>query len=321
MSVILTIDKTAQWLSERDNFLILTHKRPDGDTLGSAGALAQGLREQGKTAYALYNPEVTPRYLHCIEPYIVPDDFVPEHIITVDTATTDLFPNNATQYIDQISLCIDHHPSNTFYAEHTCLNAERASCGEVVFDILTKMTSSPVSAETAKRLYVALSTDTGCFSFSNTTANTLHVASLLVEAGAPNKELNKVLFRTKTRSRLMIEGMIISELEFSYDDKVAITSITMDMLNKTGANEDDLDDIAALPCSIEGVSVGITIRELSSTNKCKLSVRTNAPYSAREICEHFGGGGHDLAAGCLIDKPVGEIKKLLHNVLEDIMAP
>jgi len=316
MSISLTVEEAAGWLNERDNFLILTHRRPDGDTLGSGGALAQGLREHGKTAYVLNNPEATLRYVHCIEPYIAPVDFKPEHVISVDTATTDLFPSNAKEYISRLSLCIDHHPSNTFYAEYTCLNAERASCGEVVFDILMNL-SGHVSAETAARLYIALSTDTGCFSFSNTTANTLKVASQLVDAGAPNKEINKVLFRTKSQSRIKIEGMLLSGLEFSFDNKVAIASITMDMLNESGAGEDDLDDIAALPCSIEGVFIGIIIRELSSKNKCKLSVRSNAPYNARLVCEHFGGGGHDLAAGCIINKSISEIKELLVPVLKE----
>ena len=316
MSDILTIEKTAAWLKERDNFLVLTHRRPDGDTLGSGGALAQCLRELGKTAYVLCNPEATPRYFHCIEPYIAPDSFVPEYIISVDTATVDLFPPNAAEYLSRVSLSIDHHPSNTFYAEQTCLNAEHASCGEVVFDIITNMTDH-ISPETAERLYIALSTDTGCFSFNNTTANTLSVASRLIEAGAPNKELNKVLFRTKTQSRIKIESMMLSGLEFSFDDKVAIASITRDMLTTSGANEDDLDDIASIPCSIEGVSIGIIIRELSSADRCKLSVRTNVPYSARQICEHFGGGGHDAAAGCIINKPIPEVKELLNELIKN----
>jgi len=320
MSKALTIEETAAWLKERDNFLILTHRRPDGDTLGSGGALAQGLQEQGKIAYVLSNPETTPRYNQCIEPYLAPEDFVPDYVVTVDTATADLLPTNAAEYLSRISLCIDHHPSNTFYAENTCLYPERAACGEVVFDILMSMTNS-ISTETATRLYIALTTDTGCFSFSNTTANTLYVASMLIKAGAPNKELNKTLFRTKTRSRIKIEGMLLSGIEFSFDDKVAIACITKDMLNESGADEDDLDDIAAIPCSIEGVSVGIIIRELSTKNICKLSVRTNAPYNARQICEHFDGGGHDLAAGCIIDRAIPEIKKLLHDVLSSSKPP
>jgi len=316
MSKTIKAQEAAAWLIDRDNFLILTHRRPDGDTLGSGAALTQGLREQGKSAFILSNPEITPRYSRFVEDYIAPDGYSPEHIIAVDTASVSLFPKNAEQFANSVSLCIDHHGSNTLYADLTCLNSDRAACGEVIYDILTAMQHN-ISSLVAERLYVALSTDTGCFSFGNTTANTLHVASLLVAAGAPNKELNKLLFRTKSHGRIAIEGMLTSGLEYCFDDKVAIASITNEMLKVSEANEDDLDDISAIPASIEGVCIGITVRELSSSHDCKISVRTKSPYNAQQICSYFDGGGHMLAAGATIEKTVPEIKEMLYKVLED----
>jgi len=315
MSKQLTAFETAAWLKDRDNFLILTHKRPDGDTLGCAGALARGLRECGKYAYILENSGVTTRYLRFVEPYYAPDDYTADFIIAVDTATVSLFPDNAGIHMDSISLCIDHHKSNTFYAGNVCLDSDKASCGEIIYDILMTM-SGKISSKTAECLYVALSTDTGCFSFGNTTANTLYIASLLVEAGAPNKVINKLLFRTKTQGRIGIEGLLLSGLDYSFDNKVVIAGITIAMMRISGATEDDMDDIAAIPGSIEGVCIGITIRELKSPNDCKISVRTKSPYDAQEICAHFGGGGHKLAAGCTIEKSIPEIKEMLTGVLE-----
>jgi len=319
MSNFLTTFETALWLKERNRFLIITHRRPDGDTLGSAGALAQGLREQGKTAYILYNPETTPRYERFVEQYQASDNFIPDYVIAVDTASTDLFTKNAAKYKDSVSLCIDHHKSNTLYAGLTCLYAEIASCGEIVFDILMEMTGS-VSNAAAERLYVALSTDTGCFVFGNTTANTLYVASQLVKAGVRNNEINKVLFRTKSQGRIGIEGLLLSGLEYSFDGKVAMASITKNMIEETGATEDDMDDIASIPGVVKGVCIGITIREMSSQNDCKLSVRSRSPYDAQAICAHFGGGGHMLAAGCTIDKTIPEIKKMLLDVIKGQMT-
>jgi len=315
MNKSLTTFETAEWFKKHNNFLLITHRRPDGDTLGSAGGLAQGLRECGKTAYILNNPEVTQRYKRFIEDYIAPEDFQPEFTVVIDTASAVLLPENAGLYKDSISLCIDHHGSNTFFTDLTCLDPNRATCGEIIFEILMTISGS-ISSTAAEHLYVALSTDTGCFSFGNTTANTLYVASLLVEAGAPHKELNKILFRTKTNGRIRIEGMLTSGIEYSFDGKVAIASITLKMLEASGADEDDLDDIAALPGSIEGVCIGITVRELTSPSDCKVSVRTKEPYDAQRICAFFDGGGHKLAAGCTINKTIEEIKVLLHEVLE-----
>jgi len=307
MSKPFSILETAAWLKDNDNYLLITHKRPDGDTLGSAGALAQGLREIGKTVYVFENPEVTPRYAPCVKDYIAPDDYNPEYIIAIDTATLDLFTQTALKYKDKISLCIDHHESNTNYAAYLCINPERAACGELIYEILMEI-SGNISKITAGHLYVALSTDTGCFSYANTTANTFAVASFLAETGAPIRELNKKLFRTKTRSRIKIEGLIASKMEFHFDGRVAIAIITREMMETSGANEDDIDDISNLPVSIEGVGYGITLRELTSPTDCKISCRTVPPNDANELCKKFGGGGHKTAAGASVSKTIDEIK-------------
>jgi len=313
---MMTTIETAAWLKERDNFLIITHRRPDGDTVGCAGALAQGLSEAGKTAYVLYNPEITPRYSRFVEEYWTLDGYEPEHFITVDIASYELFPKNGSEYIGSVTMSIDHHPSNTLYAELTCLDGTAASCGEVIYEILMALSGS-VSVICAECLYAAVSTDTGCFAFANTTANTLHVASLLIEAGAPSRKLNRQLFRTKTRNRIMIEGMILSGLEFYFNDEVAIATITREMMKTANADEDDIDDIASIPGIIEGVRAGITIREMASVNDCKVSVRTSPGVDAHAISARFGGGGHQMASGFTVDKPVPEVKGALLEVLID----
>ena len=317
ISASITFGEAAAWLKIRDGFLIITHRRPDGDALGSAGALAQGLREAGKTAYVLYNPETTPRYMRFVQDYIAPEEYKPDYIIAVDTASYELFPKDDEHY-GVVSLCIDHHPSNTMYAEKTCLYGSRASCGEIVYEILLVLIGK-ISAKCAGHLYAAVSTDTGCFAFANTTSNTLRVASLLVESGAPHTQLNKLLFRTKSRSRVKIEGMIFSGLEYHFGGTVAISTITKKMVDSIGAVEDDLDDIASIPGSVEGVLVGITIREMTSDHDCKISVRTTQTVDAHAICERYSGGGHAMAAGCVIKKTAKEVKRSLLETMKDFI--
>lgn len=315
---MLSIAETAQWLRERDNFLIITHRRPDGDTVGCSGALAQGLREYGKTVHILQNPEATARYIPYMESYYAPEGFRYEHTIVIDTASYDLFPKNGGEYVGAISLSIDHHPSNTLYAADNCLDGTCASCGEMIYDILMELSGS-VSPVSAACLYVALSTDTGCFEFANTTARTLRVASLLIEAGAPHRDLNRRLFRTRTRSRVKIEGMINSGLEFHCGGAVAISTITRAMMEEAGASEDDVDDIASIPGSIEGVLAGITIRELTGVQDCKVSVRSSPTVNSHALCAHFGGGGHAMAAGFSKEETVEEIKKSLLEVIDQFL--
>jgi len=318
MSDIITVSQTVAWLIENDSYLILTHRRPDGDTIGCAGALAHGLRQAGKTAFVLPNPEVTARYAPFVEDVYAPENYTPEHVIVVDTASYALFPANARDYINAVSLCIDHHPSNKLFANKTCLVDNTASCGEVVYEILMQLNGN-ISAKCAECLYVAVSTDTGCFVFANTTSNTLRVAALLIEAGAPHVKLNKKLFRTKTRQRVAIEGMIASDLELYFDGKIAIASISNEMMRITNADEDDLDDIASFPSVIDGVIAGITIRELSSPTDCKVSVRSSRAINSNDIASLFGGGGHAMAAGFSINMSIMDTKKALLEVLPDFI--
>ncbi|MCL2367558.1 MAG: bifunctional oligoribonuclease/PAP phosphatase NrnA [Oscillospiraceae bacterium] len=292
----LTTSQTAEWLRERDDFLILTHRRPDGDTLGSAAGLAAGLREMGKVAYLLPNPETTPRYEGYVAEYLAPAGFVPGAVLSVDTADAALFPEAAKGYM--VDLCIDHHASNTGYGVYTYLT-EAASCGEVVYEILMALTGE-ISAAVATPLYVAITTDTGCFVYANTTADTLETASKLIRAGADYWQVNKRLFRTKSRGRMALDGALFSGLRFYFDGLVAVSVITLALMAETGATEDDLDDIATIPGLAEGVKVGLVVKELRP-GVCKVSARTWPIVDANALCQRFGGGGHRMAAGCIVD--------------------
>jgi phosphoesterase RecJ-like protein len=312
---MLDTAETAAWLKGHNNYLILTHRRPDGDTVGSAGALVQGLREIGKTAYIFNNVETTPRYGSYIKEFIAPDDFEPDEIIIVDTASYELFPKSSESFEGRISLSIDHHPSNSLYAHNTCLDASTASNGEIIYDILMEL-SGKISEKSAECIYVAVSTDTGCFSFANTTSNTLLVASKAIEAGANHVRINRKLFRTRSRARITIEGMIYSGLEFYFDGKVCISSVSGDMMREAGADDDDVDDIASIPGSVKGVQCGVTMRELSGPSDCKVSVRTSPTVNANAIASNFGGGGHAMASGFSLEVPMAEGKLRLLEVLK-----
>ena len=139
MSGHLTVQEAAARLRQMDNVLLLTHVRPDGDTIGSAAALCQALRDMGKTAYLLYNPEITDTYAPYAAPYWAPEDFAPAHIVSTDIAALNLLPDNAAPYAGRIELAIDHHGSQAFFATETCLDAEAAACGEIIYHIIRAM--------------------------------------------------------------------------------------------------------------------------------------------------------------------------------------
>ena len=245
-------------LRDRDAILILSHLRPDGDTLGSGAALCSALRRMGKTAYLFPNPETTARYLPYVAQFFAPADFVPACVVAVDIATPNLFPQGFSGAVD---LCIDHHPSNALYAGDTLLHAEKSACGEAVLDVIELLTGS-VTEQEANLLYIAVTTDTGCFQYANTNAATLRAAARLLELGADNRKISMDFFRKISRARMALVGQIYSGMRFFRGGQVAIAVVTRALIDSVHATEDDCDDIAGLPGRAEGVVVSVTIREL-----------------------------------------------------------
>ena len=311
---MLTVPEVAELLRSFDNVLILTHIRPDGDTVGCAAALCAGLRQLGKTAYLLPNPGLTNTTTPYFVPYAAPADFVPEKVVSTDIATVNLFPENAKAYMDRIDLAIDHHPSFERFGRANIVRSEAAACGELMYDILSEL--GPITAEIALPLYVAVSTDTGCFVYNNTTANTHTVAAALMETGIDFKTVNKVFFRTKTHKRMALEADMLSNMEFFDRERVVFLYVPMSLMARLEATESDAEELSSLGGQIEGTDCAVTFRELRP-NVWKLSVRTGERINATRVCAALGGGGHAAAAGCTVEAPLAEVKC---RILESIAA-
>ena len=315
----MTISPTqaAEFLSAHDRYLILTHVRPDGDTVGCAAALCRALRTLGKTAHVLPNPEITPLFSPYLEGLLAPEDLLPDTVVSVDMAARSLFPDNALPYLPRVDLAIDHHPSQEFFARETCLDAGRAACGELIYDILREL--GPITPAMAVPLYVAVSTDTGCFQYSNTTADTHRVAAALMETGMDVFSLNKRHFRTKSWARLQVERLLTERMHRYEDGKIAVAPVSLSLMDEADATEEDMEDIAAFLGQIEGVETSVTIRELAEGG-CKLSVRTSGGLNATKVCARLGGGGHAAAAGCTVSGTLAEAEAAILDAIRQVEA-
>lgn len=313
----MTIQETAALLQEMDHVLLLTHVRPDGDTIGSAAALCQALRDLGKTAFLLPNSEITATYEAYAVPYWAVEDFVPDHVVSVDIASLGLLPENAKQYADQIELAIDHHPSNGGFAPNLCVLPEMAACGEIIYEIIRLLT--PVTQAIAMLLYVAISTDTGCFVYSNTTVHTHRVAADLLETGIEVAAVNKALFRTKSRTRMAMESWMIEWAEYYDEGRVVVMQIPLSLRHDLHATEADVEELSSLAALVEGTDCGVTLRELEP-GKVKISLRTGPRVNATEICALLGGGGHAAAAGATLSGTLEEAKQSVLQAIDMVVG-
>ena len=289
----LTRSECAGILRTHDNFAIVTHRRPDGDTVGSAATLCMGLRQLGKNAHILKNPEITPKYAPLHHGLTKEQAEEGDFVLTVDVASGNMLPDCFKELT--FDLRIDHHGSATSFTPVELVEPGAAACGEIVYRVLTEM-GAELDIPMANALYTAISTDTGCFRYANTTSDTFAVAAACAKAGAEVFQINQALFETNSLARLQVQSWMLRNARFLQDGQVAICPLPKAVEEQFGAKEDDLDNISGFPRTIEGVKLAVTIRE-EGTEKVKMSVRAVPGQDAAALCAKFGGGGHKGAAG------------------------
>lgn len=301
----INVKECAQMLAQQDDILILTHAHPDGDTLGCGFALCRALMKMGKICAVINADEIPKKYDYLYED-IAPIKFRQSYVVSVDVATANLLGSLEGQY--HIDMCIDHHSTNTEYADYLLLDDVPAAC-QIVFEVI-KALGVDIDSKIASCLYTGLTTDTGCFRYASTTAQTYRAAAELIELGADNGRINRVMFETKTKTYARLERLALDSMRFYENERVAIITITQEMYQLTGSNEQETEAIAPLTRQIEGVEIGITIRE-KSDGTCKASIRTFESVNAAMLAKEFGGGGHSQAAACRFECGVKEAREKL----------
>lgn len=317
MSKTITLDEAAKLLLSWNNIEILTHQSPDGDTLGSGYALACALKEKGKNVRAITCEEIVGNFAFLKDGLKTDEDFVCEKVVSVDVATPSLLGVNREKYENIIDLCLDHHVTNDMEATYKYVDSESAAAGEIVLKLIDAL-GVEIDKHIANCLYTAIATDTGCFKYSNTTGDTLRAAARLLDLGCDSQMINYTFFELTTRKRVELEKYIYDTMEFYCGGKCAVIYITCDIVNKLQLTDDDMGGIESIPRRIEGVRLGLTIKE-KAENLCKISARTNGDVSANEFCKNFGGGGHAAAAGCAINENIQKVREMIISKAEEVL--
>lgn len=312
----LTRAETAELLAQHDRFAILTHRRPDGDTLGSAAVLCRGLRQLGKRAHILKNTEITPKYAELHEGLTKDAPEAGDYLVSVDVAAAGMLPEAFAPYKDQIRLRIDHHGSATPFTPEELVDPGSAACGEIIYDVLMLM-GVTLDAPTAEALYTAVATDTGCFRYANTNAHSFQVAAACAAVSGNLHTINQRLFETNSLGRLRLQGWLTEHARFLMEGRGVICGLPKSVEEELGLTEDDLENISGFPRTIAGVKIAATLRE-DGENRVKLSVRAVPGYDASAVCAKFGGGGHKGAAGAGINLPLEEAMEQVASAIMEM---
>ena len=294
-----SLRQAAEFLLSHDNYDILTHAYPDGDTLGSGFALCRVLRKLGKNARVITTN--LPKDFVFLARGLEEQSFDTQTVVSVDVADEKLLGSNREKYLGKIDLCIDHH-----------------EISEILFELFGEM-GIELDRDTASALYTGVSTDTGCFKYSNTTGRTLRIAADLLDLGVDAAAINKVMFDTKSKKKIELEREVYGSISYCAGGRCAIIAVTLDLQRRVGAGDDELEGLASIPRMIEGVEIGITMRE-QEPGVFKISVRSNERLiNSAQFCSRFGGGGHAAAAGCRIKGSLAEVTAKLRETAEELL--
>ena len=311
---MMTRNECARWLLGHDNYVILTHRRPDGDAIGSAVSLCLALRKAGKTAHVLENREITTLMAPLAEGLTCEAAGDSDTVITVDMAAPNMFTKEAAHLVDRCRLRIDHHDTGVSYADHELVVADAAACGDIIYDVLLEM-GVELDQDIARALYVAVSTDTGCFRFANTNAHSYQVAAACAATGADLYPLTQALFDTNSLGKLKVQGWIVEHAHIFAGGAAAVCAIPKSL--EETVTKDDLEGIPGFLRSIEGVKMSATLR--ATEDGSKMSVRSVPGYDCTAICGIFGGGGHKGAAGASTSLPLKEMEKAVIAAMEQYL--
>lgn len=310
------LKNAVKFLKKNDNYIILTHASPDGDTLGAGYALYYGLKQLGKKAEVICPDLIPARYSY----FLSETDHVSREkatIVAVDVADNRLLGSLQDEFGLDVDLCIDHHVSNTRYAKALLLDSDASATCELMVDLLLKL-KVKMNDKIAQALYTGIATDTGCFKYANVTSRTHQMAAFLHSYNINASEINRVMFDTKSKNVMKLERMVLDKAEYHFDDKCVVLAVTADMQQKTGCSGPDLEGLSVISRSIEGIMVGVTLKQ-SGSDTYKVSMRTFDPLDASIICKSLGGGGHKNAAGANVTGALSDVKATVLEAVKEQM--
>lgn len=319
MNSKISFKKAASLLLEANDIAIFTHIRPDFDTVGSAKALEYALRKLGKRAKILCSDSLEERFSLICDDLSPELDFEPEFAVCVDMAAEAMLGRYREEFGKRIDLSIDHHFTNAPFAKHTLCRSDASATGELIFKIC-KLLGVKLDRELAAYLYCAISSDSGCFKFSNTSPVTHRIAARLLESGIDAAYLNRMMLDVRTPAQLELEKRCLETLRFYGGGLIAVMTVTNEMCKAAGAKITDVDALVQIPRTVSGVEVGIVLKQQRENESFKVSVRSNDYFDATALAAIYGGGGHKRASGFVIkgddasvlcEQIAGEALKLL----------
>lgn len=314
------LERIREAIHARDRFVVSSHARPDGDSIGSQMAMAYALRALGKEVVVV-NRDPAPAPLLA---------FPGVSSIRVAEAVTGAFDaalvmecsdlaRTGVQGLDRyFILNIDHHPGNAAYGAINWFDGDAAACAEMVFDIV-RVLGVPLSPEIATHIYVGIVTDTGSFHYSNISARTFDICRQLVEAGVEPPRVARSIFDSNTLGRLKLFGSVLSSVELEDQGRLAVVCVDRAMATAAGGTYEDTEGLINLPLTVKEIQAVVFFKEME-THEYRVSMRSKGDIDVNAVAKRYGGGGHKNASGCTVHGGYAEARAAVVAALTEAIA-
>ena len=317
MSKNCSLAETGDMLKAAQKLVIVSHVSPDGDTLGSSLALMHALRMLGKDVIMNVDDDISTVYsfLPGIAEYrrFAPEESVDaDLLVIIDASSADRAGNEMEVVKSPVVLNIDHHKTNTRFADYLYLDSDAAATAEIIYRLLLKM-GIKLTRDIATCIYEGIYTDTGSFKYSNTTSNTLKTAADLLNYGV-NPSLISDNMELKSRSQVEMLRKVLETLTFLKDGKIAYIEIPLELYD----HNVETDTFISYPRYVEGVEIALLFKQVEA-NLTRVSFRSKE-IDVAKVALSFGGGGHKKASGCSIYAPLKEAEKVILEAVGELFV-
>ena len=315
------IDAVIELINNSQKIVILPHDSEDADAVGSSYAMKLVLESMGKNAVCCFSRSIEHRLEFMGSDYILQDEaekYAYDLCLCLDCGDINRLGSRVSLLNSaKHTVSIDHHETNTMFAEKNIVDANSAATGEILFELFEAM-AIKMTAQVAANLYTAISSDSGSFKYSNVSAKTMQIAAKLLEYDIHHADIARKLYDTETVPVMRFKGALMNNIEQYFGGKLCLVAITKAMLDRYCVEERDIGDAVNIARSAEGCSIAVSVRE--TDEKIKISFRSNGEHSVSEIAAKFGGGGHKMAAGAAQKgKSLEQVKAEVIKACEEVL--
>jgi bifunctional oligoribonuclease and PAP phosphatase NrnA len=310
------LQQIAEAIRQRHRFVVSSHARPDGDSIGSQLAFAYAVRALGKDV-TIVNKDAAPPPLMAFPgvPSIrIADQISGDFEAAVIMECGDLGRPGVAGLGSYFVINIDHHPGNTGYGALNWFDESAAACGEMVFDLITAL-GVPITLEIATHIYLAILTDTGSFHYSSISPRTFDICRQMLEAGVDPVAVARNVYDSNNMGRLKLFGAVLGAMQIDPSGRIAIVYLDHEMARAAGGTYEDTEGLINLPLTVKEIQSVVFFKQTEGDDY-RVSMRSKGDIDIGAVAKEFGGGGHKNAAGCSVTGPIDKLQKLFLERIE-----